>query len=79
LTPLLKEKAMLCEIGYRHISRDDYNIPLIYLPMQRMRLEVDEPFGAEQVRDAVIKYFGSGWFDDRNEIQDIECYPLQNR
>jgi hypothetical protein len=49
--------------------------PLMYLPMQRMCLDVAEPCGDEQVKDALIKVFGDGWFR-REDIRDIECERL---
>ena len=62
-----------CRIGYRHIPPEERMTPMMYLPMQRMGLEVAEPFGDEQVRDALIKYFGDDWFGDRYDITEIEC------
>ena len=66
----------LCEVGYRIIGRNDYFTPLMYLPIQRTRIEVGEPCGEEQVRDALIKDFGADWFESRDTIRDIECWRV---
>lgn len=66
----------LCEIGYRYITPSDYMTPKICIPMQRMQLEIEEPFGDQQVREALMEYNGIVDFFIEESIKDIECYPL---
>ncbi len=64
-------KRAMC-IGYRHISIEEYHTPKMHLPMQRTNMMVEEPFGEEQVLDAIMNEY-PGWFK-RHEICDIEFY-----
>lgn len=58
-------------IGYRYITPSDYMTPLMHLPIQRMILEIENPFGKEQIKDAIIKAFDENWYDRRYlEIED---------
>lgn len=60
------------QVGYRYIPRAEYHTPLCYLPMQRMVLEVEKPFGREEVLDALWATFGDRFFESRDAIRDIE-------
>jgi len=61
-----------CSVGYRHIPPSDYNTPLMYLPMQRTTINVREPCGIEEAKDALIDAFGPTWFRSRDDIRDVE-------
>jgi hypothetical protein len=69
---LVHPPVVPCFISYRHIPPEDSHTPLMYLPMQRTTLDVREPCGVEEARDAIIAAFGPGWFRSRDDIRDIE-------
>ena len=63
-----------CEIGFLHIKPADRMTPLMYLPMQRITLPVADPCGIEQAKDALVEFFGPGWFRSRDDITDVEVW-----
>ena len=67
-------KFVMCEVGYRYIPPEEYHTPRCHLPMQRMRLNVQIPCDDEDVRDALMEWFGDGFFGNRWDIVDIECF-----
>ena len=66
---------MLCEVGYRTVERADYFTPYMYLPMQRTCIDVAEPCGEKEAVDAILADFPAGWFESRDAIRDVECWP----
>ena len=58
------------EVGYRHIPPDERMTPIMYLPMQRTNLIINEPYGEEEVIDAIMAEY-PGWFR-REDIRDVE-------
>lgn len=67
---------MKFEIGYRYIPPDDAMTPKMYIPMQRMVLDIEAPCTKDKVISALMDYFGGGFYKSAH-ITDIEFWESQ--